>query len=128
MTAAPQADRPPGLTSVPGAAGSTATREVSLSIEGMTCAACAVRVEKKLNRLDEVRATVNYATATARVTAPAALPMTELIAAVEQAGYTPGPRCLRRATGGTDRRRTAAAGRRASDDPADGTPPTCAAG
>ena len=58
-----------------------------LSIEGMTCAACAVRVEKKLNKLDEVRATVNYATGTARVIAPAAMPLAELVAAVERAGY-----------------------------------------
>lgn len=63
-------------------------REVGLSIGGMTCAACAVRVEKKLNRLDEVRATVNYATASARVTAPATLPVAALVAAVERAGYT----------------------------------------
>jgi cation-transporting P-type ATPase A/B/Cu+-exporting ATPase len=54
----------------------------------MTCAACAVRIEKKLNKLNEVRATVNYATATARVTAPAAMPLAELIGAVERAGYT----------------------------------------
>ena len=65
-----------------------ATRDVELSIEGMTCAACAVRIEKKLSRLDQVVATVNYATATARVTAPAALPVADLIAAVERAGYT----------------------------------------
>ncbi len=57
----------------------------------MTCAACAVRIEKKLNRLDEVRATVNYATGSARVTAPAAMPVAELIAAVERAGYTARP-------------------------------------
>src|ERR1700722_12172242 len=54
----------------------------------MTCAACAVRIEKKLNKLDDVRATVNYATGFARVSAPAALPVAELIAAVERAGYT----------------------------------------
>jgi Cu+-exporting ATPase len=59
-----------------------------LSIEGMPCAACAVRVEKKLNKLDEVRATVNYATGTAQVIAPAAMPVAELVAAVERAGYT----------------------------------------
>jgi len=94
MTAAPQAASPPaGLESPPGAEGTSregtgAKCEVSLSIEGMTCAACAVRIEKKLNKLDEVRATVNYATATARVTAPAAMPLAELIAAVEHAGYT----------------------------------------
>ena len=82
MTAAPEADTAAaeGRTAAP--------QEVSLSIEGMTCAACAVRIEKKLNKVDEVRATVNYATASARVTAPAAMPLTELIAAVERAGYT----------------------------------------
>ena len=63
------------------------TREIELLIEGMTCAACAARVERKLGGLDGVRATVNYATATARVTAPAALPVPALTAAVEQAGY-----------------------------------------
>jgi len=89
MTAAPEAGRPPaGLKSAPGGEGTAATREIGLSIEGMTCAACAVRIEKKLNKLDEVVATVNYATATARVTAPAAMPASELVAAVERAGYT----------------------------------------
>jgi len=63
-------------------------REIELSIEGMTCAACAARIEKKLNKLADVRASVNYATATARVTAPAALPVDVLTAAVGQAGYT----------------------------------------
>jgi cation-transporting P-type ATPase A/B/Cu+-exporting ATPase len=56
-------------------------------ISGMTCAACAARVEKKLNRLDAVVASVNYATATARVQTPAAMGVEELIAAVEKAGY-----------------------------------------
>ena len=64
-----------------------AALEVELAIEGMTCAACAVRIEKKLNRLDDVRASVNYATGTARVTAPAGLDTEELIAAVVRAGY-----------------------------------------
>src|SRR5580700_6687470 len=62
--------------------------EIELSIEGMTCAACAARVEKKLNRLGDVRASVNYATATARVFAPSVLPVQVLTAAVSQAGYT----------------------------------------
>ena len=89
MTAVPEADRPPtDLEPSSGGEGAAAAQEVSLSIEGMTCAACAVRIEKKLNRLDEVRATVNYATGFARVTAPAALPVAELIGAVERAGYT----------------------------------------
>jgi cation-transporting P-type ATPase A/B/Cu+-exporting ATPase len=64
------------------------TRDVELAIEGMTCAACAVRIEKKLNKLDDVQASVNYATGAARVTAPSALPVEELIAAVVRAGYT----------------------------------------
>ena len=63
------------------------THDVELAIQGMTCAACAARVEKKLNRLDDVVASVNYATATARVNAPAAMPVQDLIAAVEKAGY-----------------------------------------
>ena len=63
------------------------TREIELAIEGMSCAACAARIEKKLDKLAEVRAAVNYATATARVTAPAAMPVAELVAAVQRAGY-----------------------------------------
>ena len=66
----------------------TGTRDVELAIEGMTCAACAVRIEKKLTKLGDVQASVNYATGTARVTAPSGLGVEELIAAVERAGYT----------------------------------------
>ena len=61
---------------------------VDLAIGGMTCASCAARVEKKLNRLDGVAATVNYATERARVSFPASIGTDELIAVVEQAGYT----------------------------------------
>jgi Cu+-exporting ATPase len=68
--------------------GGDGTREIELSVEGMTCAACAVRVEKKLGKLDGVHAAVNYATATALVTAPADLPVEVLTAAVAQAGYS----------------------------------------
>ena len=63
-------------------------REIELSVEGMTCAACAARVEKKLGKLDGVHAAVNYATGTALVTAPPALPVAALTEAVAQAGYT----------------------------------------
>lgn len=62
-------------------------RVVELEIGGMTCASCATRVEKKLNRLDGVTATVNYATEKARVAVPAGVDHAELIAAVEAAGY-----------------------------------------
>jgi Cu+-exporting ATPase len=65
------------------------TRDVELSIGGMTCAACAARVEKKLGRIGpEVTAAVNFATATALVTAPRAVSPHTLIAAVQDAGYT----------------------------------------
>jgi Cu+-exporting ATPase len=53
----------------------------------MTCAACAARVEKKLNAIDGVASTVNLATERAIVTAPAAVPVRQLIDAVERAGY-----------------------------------------
>jgi cation-transporting P-type ATPase A/B/Cu+-exporting ATPase len=53
----------------------------------MTCAACAARVEKKLNGIDTVSAAVNFATERALVTAPASVPLQRLIEAVEQAGY-----------------------------------------
>jgi Cu+-exporting ATPase len=80
---------PSPARSLPGAARPVphGEREIELSIEGMTCAACAARVEKKLNKLQDVSAAVNYGTATARVTAPVSLPVRELIAAVERAGY-----------------------------------------
>ena len=62
---------------------------VDLVIGGMTCAACANRVEKRLNRLDGVTATVNYATETAHVVFDGApVPAEELVAQVERAGYT----------------------------------------
>jgi len=65
-----------------------AERAVDLTIGGMTCASCAARIEKKLNRLDGVTATVNFATEKARVSFPAAVSPADLISVVEQAGYT----------------------------------------
>ncbi|MDN0196946.1 heavy metal translocating P-type ATPase [Streptomyces sp. S.PNR 29] len=62
--------------------------EVELLIGGMTCAACAARVEKKLNRMDGVTATVNFATEKARVTYPAGTEVADLIATVVKTGYT----------------------------------------
>ena len=61
---------------------------VQLEIGGMTCASCAARIEKRLNKLDGVTATVNYATEKATVEAPAELAPEDLIAQVEAAGYT----------------------------------------
>ncbi|WP_412540608.1 heavy metal translocating P-type ATPase [Longispora sp. K20-0274] len=62
--------------------------EVSLDIGGMTCAACAARIEKKLNRLEGVTAQVNYATEKAKVAFDAPVTVAELVATVEATGYT----------------------------------------
>ncbi|MFC8511816.1 heavy metal translocating P-type ATPase [Streptomyces sp. NPDC057257] len=62
--------------------------EVELAIGGMTCASCAARVEKNLNRLDGVTATVNYATEKAKISYPAGIEVADLIATVEKTGYT----------------------------------------
>jgi cation-transporting P-type ATPase A/B/Cu+-exporting ATPase len=72
----------PAMPGIPGG-----MREVTLAVEGMTCAACAARIDRKLARLENVTATVNYATGMARVIAPADLPAAELIDAVTRAGY-----------------------------------------
>ncbi|MFF4186964.1 heavy metal translocating P-type ATPase [Streptomyces sp. NPDC001691] len=69
-------------TTTPGAA------DVELAIGGMTCASCAARIEKKLNRMDGVEATVNYATEKAKVTFREDVSVADLIATVEATGYT----------------------------------------
>jgi Cu+-exporting ATPase len=74
---------------------SSATHEVrpagqvlELSIGGMTCASCAARIERKLNKVDGVTATVNYATEKARVSFPDTVEPADLVHVVEAAGYT----------------------------------------
>ena len=62
--------------------------DIELEIGGMTCASCANRIEKKLNKLDGVAATVNYATEKAKVTVPAGYDPGLLVAEVEKTGYT----------------------------------------
>ncbi|GAA4054084.1 heavy metal translocating P-type ATPase [Nonomuraea soli] len=61
---------------------------IELSIGGMTCASCANRIERKLNKLDGVTATVNYATEKAQVSFPEGIAPEELVAEVEKAGYS----------------------------------------
>ncbi len=64
-----------------------ARERLDLPVEGMTCASCAVRVEKRLNRLEGVAATVNFATETATVEFdPAVASPDALLGAVEAAG------------------------------------------
>ncbi|HEV7196485.1 MAG TPA: heavy metal translocating P-type ATPase, partial [Pedococcus sp.] len=72
-----RADGPPGQT-----------QAVELTIGGMTCASCASRIEKKLNRMPGVSASVNYATEKAKVTYAAEVLPTDLVATVEATGYT----------------------------------------
>ena len=69
---------------------STTTPErLDLPIVGMTCASCALRIEKRLNKLEGVEASVNYATENAAVTFdPVRVAPEDLVAAVEAAGYT----------------------------------------
>jgi Cu+-exporting ATPase len=68
--------------------GVRAGTEVSLVIGGMTCGACAAKVEQRLNRLDGVEARVNFAAERARVAVPPGMPVERLLAEVESAGYT----------------------------------------
>jgi Cu+-exporting ATPase len=63
-------------------------RQVQLDITGMTCASCAMRIEKRLNKLDGVTATVNYATEKAKVTVTGSVTTDDLVSAVEAVGYS----------------------------------------
>ncbi|MEZ0090292.1 heavy metal translocating P-type ATPase [Streptacidiphilus sp. EB129] len=76
-------------TTTPGIEASAA--RVELAIGGMTCASCAARIEKKLNRMDGVVATVNYATEKASVSYQVGVSVDDLIATVERTGYTAAP-------------------------------------
>jgi P-type Cu+ transporter len=73
----------PEMTGTP-----TPVSTIELEIAGMTCASCAMRVEKKLNNLDGVNASVNYATEKATLIVPSGYDPQTLIAEVEKAGYT----------------------------------------
>jgi cation-transporting P-type ATPase A/B/Cu+-exporting ATPase len=69
-------------------AGSAGTVEIQLALHGMTCAACAVQIEKKLNRIEQVSASVSFATERAVIAVPASVTALDLIGAVEAAGYS----------------------------------------
>ncbi|MBX7546716.1 heavy metal translocating P-type ATPase [Streptomyces sp. NPDC004232] len=83
MTSTTRTDKAPSTAGTPSEAD-----EVELLIGGMTCASCAARVEKKLNRMDGVSATVNYATEKARISFGEGVAVADLIATVEKTGYT----------------------------------------
>ena len=61
---------------------------VTLSIQGMTCSSCVNSVEKALNKVEGVSATINFATETAHILAPADISPKDLIKIVEKAGYS----------------------------------------
>ncbi|MEV4668954.1 heavy metal translocating P-type ATPase [Microbacterium sp. LWO12-1.2] len=78
---------------------------VELEIGGMTCASCAMRIEKKLNKLEGVVATVNYATEKAKITVPEGYDPAVLIAEVEKTGYSaslPAPKGRKTDAGSSD--------------------------
>ncbi|MFI0084638.1 heavy metal translocating P-type ATPase [Streptomyces bobili] len=78
----------PEMTTPGTAPVSASASAVELSIGGMTCASCAARIEKKLNRMDGVTATVNYATEKAKISYAQGIEVADLIATVEKTGYT----------------------------------------
>ena len=80
MSAVVGRDRPPTPSTV-----------IDLEIGGMTCASCAARIEKRLNRIEGVDASVNYATEHASITTPTGVEVAQLIAQVESLGYTAKP-------------------------------------
>jgi len=67
------------------------TEQLELAISGMTCASCANRIERKLNKLDGVSASVNYATEKAWVEYAAGVAPDDLVATVQAAGYAAAP-------------------------------------
>ncbi len=109
MTAQPQTATPTNTAS-----------SVELAIGGMTCASCAARIEKKLNKLDGVTATVNYATEKAKVFYSGDVAPADLISTVEATGYTAQlpareqsrPSATPRGPGGSDSGQDEAAGLR----------------
>ena len=89
----------------------TAQARVDLALEGMTCAGCATRIERRLNALEGVEASVNLATELAAVRYdPSRIAVSDLVRAVEQAGYAVGSAdptgAEERASGSATRRRT----------------------
>jgi Cu+-exporting ATPase len=103
----------PGALWSPGAG--TDAVETTLLIGGMTCGACAARIERRLNRMDGVEARVNLATERASVTAPAGMSAGQLVDQVESMGYTAQPLVRRDRSGdrqSDDARRVRSLGRR----------------
>ena len=104
--------------------GAKAPAPIVLNITGMTCASCAARIEKRLNKIENVTATVNYATEKAHVSAPAGFDAQVAIDSVAQSGYSatlppvPQPRRTTAAsTPGSTTQGSAGAAQAAAKDP-----------
>ncbi|WP_445169685.1 heavy metal translocating P-type ATPase [Mycolicibacterium sp. Dal123E01] len=78
--------------SVVGSPAAPNAHRIELDVSGMSCAACAARVETKLNKLDGVRASVNFATRVASVDSPESMSVEDLCAVIRKAGYDAAPR------------------------------------
>ena len=91
------------------------TSTVELDIGGMTCSSCSARIEKKLNRMPGVEATVNFATEKAKVTFADDVTLDQLVATVEATGYTAAPPAPTSGDGGTDAEAQAAGEPSAAD-------------
>jgi Cu+-exporting ATPase len=89
--------------------------QVELEIEGMTCGSCAARIERKLNRLDGVQASVNYATERASIVRSPNVSVEQLVSTVESTGYQAHAAAAQRYHPGTDH----AAGHHHNDEPID---------
>jgi len=63
-------------------------QSTTLAVTGMTCSSCAMRIERKLNKTQGVKASVNYATAQANITHNSSVSVDDLIATIEATGYS----------------------------------------
>ncbi|AWK76803.1 copper-translocating P-type ATPase (plasmid) [Rhodococcus oxybenzonivorans] len=97
------------------AAGLDHPNSIELFIGGMTCASCAARIEKKLNKLDGVSASVNYATEKAKVIYSGSIEPAELVATVKATGYTATLPAPPTAGGGVQVEKTGAAAEEADE-------------
>ncbi|MFZ0218260.1 MAG: heavy metal translocating P-type ATPase [Candidatus Dormiibacterota bacterium] len=105
----------PPASATPAAPTGPVLRELELSIRGMTCGACAAKVERALNSVPHVSASVNYASERAAVALHAEVPVATLIERVERAGYGARPATSERAAEeeqAEDDRRVRSLGRR----------------
>ena len=116
---------PDGPGALPPDKGAVALQTIDLAVVGMTCSSCANRIERKLNKMDGVTASVNYATEVAHVDFPLGISVEDLLSTVDQAGYQAIPPAPPPAPGSAGRARTRG---RPPRSPGTRRSPTCASG